>query len=286
MAGKCSASLGNLKSEAPSVANIISGFNAAYEWLSEHEVPAEEQVIFVSPKIMSLIRGSSELTRFLTQADYKNGDGVEFTLKAYEGRPIIEVPSNRFLSAVSVTDNGFIPGSGAYAINYMVVSKRAVVPLRKLEYSKIFEPAMVQDYYGYKIDYLLYHGIIIPKNKVPGIFCSVSSSVTGASVAGVLSVLLKTGTGASGTVLFDEYFTQPAGLLGTVAYQKDSSAITTGLKAVGDAVTIDGTNFIKLEPGDNFSPSSDVHCQFVLVGSTGTALAVTGDIDVTSFKKA
>lgn len=287
MAEKCSTSLGNLVKESTDIAanTIISKFNDAFEWLAEHEVPEEEQVLFVSPKIMTLIRNTSELTKFITQADYKNGNGVDFKLEAYGGRPIITVPSNRFLSEITLGDNGYIASSGSKSINFMVCSKKAVVPLRKLEYSKVFSPEVVQDFYGYKIDYLLYHGIVIPKNKVPGIYCDLSSA-SGTTVSNKLDVLLKTGTGASGTVLLEDYYSQPAGLLGTLCYQKSTSAITTGLKSAGDVVAIDGSTIVKLVPGENFSPSTSVNCQFILVGSTGTALAVTGNVDVTSYKKA
>lgn len=282
MAGKCSSSLGNFVSETIAENKIIASFNTAFEWLSEHEVPEEDQVIFVSPAVMTLIRNSTELTKFLTQVDYKNGNGVDFTLQAYNGRPIIVVPSNRFFTGITLTSNGYLPTSDAKTLNYMVCSKKAVIPLRKVEYSKVFEPSVVQDFYGYKIDYLLYHGIIIPKNKVPGIYVSVSAT-SATTKANILDVVLKKGTGDTGSVLLEEHYTSPAGLNGTLAYKTSSSTISSLAKA-GDVISIDGSTWIAVEDGANFKPAN-VHCQFVLVGTTGTALAVSGDVDVTSYKK-
>lgn len=283
MAGKCSSSLGNLVSGTISENKIIAEFNKAFEWLTEHEAPEEDQVIFVSPAVMTLIRNSTELTKFLTQVDYANGNGVNFTLQAYNGKPIITVPSNRFFTDIVLGNNGFLPSASAKVIDFMVCSKKAVVPLRKVEYSKIFTPESVQDFYGYKIDYLLYHGIIIPKNKVPSIYTHVSATSASAK-ANILSVDLKTGTGASGSVLLNAHYTTPAGLLGTVAYTTKSTAITSLAKA-GDSITIDDTNWIAVADGDNFTPAN-VHAQFVLVDGLGTAIAVSGDVDLTSYKKA
>ena len=44
---------------------IIGKFNSAFEWLAEHEVPEEEQVIFVNPAVMTLIRNTDELKKLL-----------------------------------------------------------------------------------------------------------------------------------------------------------------------------------------------------------------------------
>lgn len=102
---------------------VIHRFNAAFEWLAEHEVSEEEQLIFVNPTIMTMIRNSAELTKFLTQGDYRSLAGIDFTVEKYAGRPIIQVPSNRFFNNVLVTDNGYRPASGSKLINFMVVSK-------------------------------------------------------------------------------------------------------------------------------------------------------------------
>ena len=130
IADTTSVSLGNMVSETVAANQIISKFNSAFEWLTENEVPEEEQIIFVSPSVMTLIRNSTELTKFLTQGDYRAASGIDFTVEKYGGRPIIEVPSNRFFTNVLVTNNGYRPQTSSKVINYMVVSAKAVIPSR------------------------------------------------------------------------------------------------------------------------------------------------------------
>ena len=281
---KTSTSLGNrvtgLGGNALTASNVIKAFNAAYEWLSEHEVPAEEQVIFVSPRIMTFIRECPDLVKFLTQTDYKNDNGVEFTLKAYEGRPIIEVPSNRFISAITLSDNGYLPASGAYALEFMVVSKKAIVPIRKLEYNKIFKPGEVPGFYGYVADFLFYHGVVIPKNKVPGIFACVSSTVTAASVSRKLMPLVVSGD-STGAIKVTEFFTQPAGLFGSLVVNEssidlDAQAATNGVLASGyQAVTL-GASFTTATTADTV--------YFGLVDGYGKVIAISGAVDVSGIK--
>ena len=100
IADTASVSLGNLASENIEANQIIAKFNAGFEWLAEREVPEEQQVIFVSPSVNTLIRNTTEINKFVTQGDYRSNAGVDFTVEKYMGRPIIEVPSNRFFTKV------------------------------------------------------------------------------------------------------------------------------------------------------------------------------------------
>lgn len=287
MFSKTSVSLGNrttgLGGNALSASNVIKAFNAAYEWLAEHEVPEEEQVIFVSPRIMTFIRECPDLVKFLTQADFKNENGVSFTIRAYEGRPIIEVPSNRFLSAVSLTQNGYVAASGSYALEVMVVSKKAIVPIRKLEYNKVFKPGDVPGFYGYVCDFLFYHGVVIPKNKVPGIYAIVSTTVTGASVSRKLMPLLEEGATTGYTVL-KEYYTQPAGLYGRIVYSNTApsigdSVISSGALASGYSWV---TKDVEFEPD---TTSSNTKFTLSLVDSSGHVIAISDEITIADVVK-
>jgi len=269
LAGKCSATLGNLKSETISANTIIANFNSAFEWLTEHEVPAEEQVIFVSPAVATLIRNTTELYKHLRQEEYR-GD-VTFKIDTYEGRPIIEVPSNRFFTDVTVGANGYYAGASSYAINYIICSKRAVVPVVKLQKSKIWTPDSVQDFDGYKVNFRLYHDVIVPKNKIPGIYTSVSSSVAGATKSNVLSVNVVK-TSATPTFQVKEYYTNPAGILGTTLVYS-----TTALSA-GATYTSGATNQVVTLNTDFSKIGSELAGYFALVDSNNIIVAVTGSI--------
>ncbi len=266
MAKKCNVALGNLVSETISANQIIGRFNSAFEWLFEHGVPEEEQVIFVSPSVMTLIRNTTELYKRLTQEEYRNAD-VTFTIEKYEGRQIIEVPSNRFFTGVVTTDNGYMPSANSYVINFMIASKKAVVPVVKLEKSKIWTPEQVQDFDGYKVNFRMYHDIIIPKNKVPAIYTSVSA-VAGTTKTNLLSVAL---TKVTAGYTLDAYYTTPVGLMGTVV--RSATAFT-----LGNTYTTSAT-VVAVGEGDTFTKfASETAQYFALLDSNGKCIAVSGSV--------
>ena len=266
MAKKCNVALGNLVSETINANQIISRFNSAFEWLFEHGVPEEEQVIFVSPNVMTLIRNTTELYKRLTQDEYRNSD-VTFTIEKYEGRQIIEVPSNRFFTGVVTTDNGYMPSANSYVINFMIASKKAVVPVVKLEKSKIWTPEQVQDFDGYKVNFRMYHDIIIPKNKVPAIYTSVSA-VAGTTKTNLLSVAL---TKVNSGYTLDAYYTTPVGLMGTVV--RSATAFT-----LGNTYTTSST-VVKVDEGDTFTKfASETAQYFALLDGSGKCIAVSGSV--------
>jgi hypothetical protein len=270
LADQTAVSLGNMVVEDVADNAIIGKFNATFEWLFENGVPEEEQVIFVNPSIMTKIRNTTELTKFLTQGDYRSEAGLDFTVEKYMGRPIIEVPSDRFFTDVLLNENGYRPQSSSKVINYMVVSTKASVPVRKLEYEKIYGPELsgLAGFHGYIINYLLYHGIFVPKNKVPGVFASVSSSVYATSKANLLRVQTKGTTGYNWMLV--NYFTNPAGLRGTLVY----SATTLG--NLGADITIDGETVVALYPGQQVTEAAAGQAYyFGLVDGAGKLIAKT-----------
>ena len=265
MASKCSTSLGNRVSEALTSSNILEKFHEAFQWLTEHEVPEEEQVIFVNPQVMTYIRNSEKLYKHLSQAEY--GGDVKFKIETYEGRPIIEVPTSRFYTDILVGDNGYAPTANSKVINYMVTSKRAVVPVVKLNKSKIWTPETVQDFDGYKINFRLYHDVIIPKNKVIGVYTSVSETSAN-SKTNLLSVDLAL---ENSKYVLKQYYTTPAGLLGRVV--RGTSAYT-----LGSTVTINSSNVIT-ELEDSFSKfGSETSQYFALIDGNNKVIAASSQV--------
>ena len=278
---KTSTSLGNRAALGANLteSNVIAAMNTAYEWLTDNEVPEEEQVLFISPRIMTFIRNSDKLFKFLTQTDYKSADGVTFKLQAYEGRPIIEVPSNRFLTDVVLTNNGYIPAAGSKVIDIMLVSKKAIVPIRKLEYNKIFKPGEVHGFYGYVADFLFYHGVVIPKNKVPGIYAiTANNDVDASTVSRKLLPLLEAGT-VSGTTKMTEFYTRPSGLLGSVVMSVEAPALDAQVAVNG--VLVEG--YEAVVKGEAFTPITDddsTTFYLSLVDSYGKVIAVSDEITI------
>lgn len=265
LAGTGSVNFGNLITSATVAENkIISEFNTAFEWLTEHEVPTEDQVIYVNPSIMTKIRNTSELYKRLTQDDYKNGD-ISFSILKYEGRPIVEVPSSRFFTDVAFGRNGYYASSSSKLINYMVVSKRAVVPIKKVEKLKIWTPDEVQDFDGYKVNFRMYHDIIVPENKITGVYTSVSNT-TATVKSNILDIDIS--LVGSNTYKVNRFFTTPAGIRGTMVHS--ASAFTVGT-TYASAQEVDTYNtFGKI--------GSETKQYFAILDNNKVAVAVSKEI--------
>lgn len=274
IADTASLSLGNMFTETINENEIIKKFNAGFEWLSEHEVPAEQQIIFVSPTVNTLIRNTTELVKFITQGDYRSNAGIDFTVEKYMGRPIIEVPSNRFFTNVLLTQNGYRAQAISKSINYMIVSAKAVVPIRKLEWSKVYDPEQsgIAGFHGYLINYLLYHGVVIPQNKITGVYVSVSNADASTKV-NTLSVATVAGNVQYGWKL-KNYFSNPAGLRGYVVYSY-TEAFTLG-GAISSVGTVNEDYFVAEQGVENTALVGQTTAYFGLVDASGTIIATSG----------
>lgn len=270
IASYCSTTLGNYVEEDISANEIISKFNNAYEWLSENEVPSEDQVIYVSPKVMTLIRNTTELFKRLTQEDVRDGD-ITTTILKYEGREIVEVPSSRFFTDVQV-GIGFAPTASSKVINFLICSKKAVIPVVKVEKSKVWAPESVQDFDGYKVNFRLFHDLIIPKNKIVAAYVSVAKTGVANKVSGVLKVALAQGSTQNGYVL-ENYYTAPAGIFGSKVVF-GTSAFTLGAKATGAEVA----------KGVEVVDATNTKGYFALTDASGIALAVSDEITLPKHK--
>lgn len=228
IAGSASVSLGNLKVDDIAANTIIANFNAASEWLTEHGVPEDQQVIFVNPHIMTLIKNTTELSKFLTQDDYRNSNGLSFRVDKYDRKPIIEVPSDRFFTNIAVTRNGYQATATSKRINYMICSLKAVVPVRKIEYSKVYgeELTGLAGFYGTMMNYLLYHGVVIPKNKLVGTYVSVEETGSALTRTNVLAVDIREGSVTNAWKL-NAFYTLPSAMRGTVVYSDMTSEADT-----------------------------------------------------------
>lgn len=274
-----SASLGNLIVENTDIAanTIISKFNDAAEWLSSHEVPKEEIVIFVRPKVMTLIRNSTELNKFITQGDFRSPSGIDFTVTKYLGFPIIEVPESRFYTNIYVDpNNGYRPSATSKLINYAFVSIRATLPIRKLELVQAYGPeaAGVIGFYGHIVNFLNFYDLIIPDNKVPGIIVDIAGSEDTASKAASLSVDIREGDVTNAWKL-KNFFTNPAGMRGTVVYA--DTAFTLGAELSGT----EGTDYYVVAKEQQVVDAVATTHYFALVDDNKKIIAISGLVTLT-----
>lgn len=199
-------------------ANALEAINAAFLYMDEHEIPAEDQILFVSSKYFNYLRNdSTELARYLMQADYDKN--VKFTLTEYEGRQIVVVPPQRFRTKfTTVTDSGAgyafgywdataNGGEGAAVaskeIHFILCAKSAVMHVVKYNKVKILSgdvalAATGQD--GYALYARVYHDVFVMDNKRYAVYTAVNGGSDATSVTAATSTTaakeVKTSTSA------------------------------------------------------------------------------------------
>ena len=226
LAGYTSVLLGNRVVGTIAANTIIAAFNSGFEWMADAEVDKEGQVLFVSPNTMGLVRNTTELQRQLRQDEYKSQvDGITFTITRYEDRLIEEVPSGRFFTDIYLGDGGFYPTASSKVINFLLVNKHAVVPVVKTDKVRVFSPEQVQDFAGYKVNFLIYHDIIVPEKLRVGIYAHISETDATMKVARVNVALA---AGASGKTKVTDYATLPIGVKGSLYGRPGDTGFTVG----------------------------------------------------------
>jgi hypothetical protein len=279
LASKANASLGNLVTETPTALNdstgIIHCFNTGFQYLTEMGVRDEDQVIVCNPSVMSLIRNTAELTKFL-DVDKRTVGAISVGFTTFLGREIKVCPSDRFITNAIATEDGALPTASSVTINYMIADRKAAIPVTMLKKVKTYGPEVVQDFDGSKINFHLFHGIFVPTNKVPAIYVSVATKLSNFATA-ALRVSLSAGEDTNGWVLNAAY-SIPGGKLGTVV-------VSATAQTVGSTVTIDGTNIKEIKPGVENIDATATGYFFSLVDGTGLVVAATS-AKVTLPKKA
>lgn len=252
LASRANASLGNLVTETPTAdggdKDIYTLLTNAFGKLYDFGVPDEKQVVFVSTEVYNLIVNSSKYIRYYNA----NGGSLEYKgltvhFETFLGRPLIKVPSNRFFNKITLTDNGYAPTEDAQSINYMVVSAGTTLVFDILDKMKVYDSDDVHlGFDGWAVDYHLWHGVIVPVNKLPGVFVSLKSTLNG-TAAPKLYVTTEEGS-ASGTTKVTSAIASPANILiAKLGFDTTDHAygskITASAKIaeIGDDITASGS---------------------------------------------
>lgn len=138
---------------------VIKAIRAAITAMDEAEVPAEDRVLFITPTLYGLVQ------------DLDTTKSKE-ALKRFAS--IVEVPQTRFYTDITLNSGadawGYTKGAGAKDINFIAVSKSAVVQATKMALPKVFDPDTNQTKDAWLFQYRLYHDAFAYDNKVKGIY--------------------------------------------------------------------------------------------------------------------
>ena len=158
----------------------IQMLNDAFTALEEEEVPEEDQIVFASVQFINKLRSSGEVVKVLHQNEYK--ENVNFSVYEYMGREIVSVPGRRFRTLIDLTSNGFGWKQGSQGINFIVCAKSAVYHVVKYDKIRVFDPKLVQDFDGYKVNVRIYHDCFVPDNKRVAIYASLAPASSTGSI--------------------------------------------------------------------------------------------------------
>jgi hypothetical protein len=250
---------------------VIQGIDDGVTFLKQRGVHSSDMVIYCDPITMAIIKRTTELTHFTTPADFHNG--VSFELMAYNGMPIIEVPSDRFYTDAVTAVDGVQPQATSVRINFMIVDRKCMVPVKKLDWSQIFDNnSGVTNFKGWLVDFLAYYDFIVPNKKVAGVYCSLAMDNATTPLTNLLSLGLVAGD-TTGTTAVAALDTVPTSKAGTLVY-------STTAFVVGQKYTIGtGNTAVPVSSETNwyaqFTPTATSNVYFALIDVYGQCIAVS-----------
>lgn len=141
-------------------------------------------IITMSRTTKAILESSSEITKQILVTDFQSG-AYKTKVSMIDDCPIISVPSARLKTAyvfndgrtAGQTQGGFIADAAAKNINWIICAQNVPVAVSKTDNMKIFDPSVVQDADGYKIDYRKYHDLWIPDNKFDALFVNIKEAL-------------------------------------------------------------------------------------------------------------
>lgn len=107
--------------------------------------------------------------------------GIDTQVPQIDGCPLIAVPSNRMYTTISIYDGsasgqeagGYVKGTTAKDINFLVVARSTPIAVTKQDIMRIFTPEQYQKANAWHMDYRRYHDIWVLDNKKKSIFVNI-----------------------------------------------------------------------------------------------------------------
>ncbi len=119
----------------------------------------------------------------LTAMTFAQG-GINTQVPQIDGCPLIAVPSNRMYTAITLYDGsttgqetgGFIKGTNAKNINFLVIARTTPIAVTKQDKMRIFTPDTYQKANAWSLDYRRYHEIWVLDNKKNSLFVNIKEA--------------------------------------------------------------------------------------------------------------
>jgi hypothetical protein len=215
----------------------------------------ETLTIAISYEASNVLDLAPNIEKHISLVDFASGS-VSTKIKAIDNIPLVQIPEGRFKTAYTFYDGdadfGFVPAAEAMQINWIIMSRRAVIAIVKTDKPRIFTPDTNQKTDGWLIQYRKFHDLWILDNKFPSIWVSYTPIVAPALTAVV----------AVGTVTGSTKFTATVTTGNTLAYQLSTAAVTANYNDVPTGLT----GYVA---GSNIAATAGKHLAMYELDATG-----------------
>lgn len=124
-----------------------------------------------------------ELAGSIRNTTFSKG-GIDTTVPAIDGVPMIATDSNRMYTAITILDGrtsgqeagGYQKGSTAKNINFMILPITTPIAITKQDVMRIFDPQTNQNANAWQMDYRRFHDIWILDEKLNSIYLSIKDN--------------------------------------------------------------------------------------------------------------
>lgn len=156
---------------ATAVSKLLELINSA-EAAMEYD-GSSTLVAMVNPTLYNLLMTSTELQRYITVSDFKQGE-INLKVKNLNGCSIIPVAASRMKTDFNFNEtNGFAPNTDASDISAIVMPKDSASFVKKVDKVNVLNPERVEDYDAYKINFRLYYDLFVKSSRKETIFAMV-----------------------------------------------------------------------------------------------------------------
>ena len=159
--------------EALTVNNVLLKFDSFMEALDEAGAPADGRILYVTPRVNSLIKNAVGVYRTF---GVQSGAGrIDRAVSSLDNVKIVSVPAGRMRTAYVMT-NGFTPDSSAGYINMILLHPSAVIAVQKHSAIYLWPAGQHQKGDGWLYQNRRYGDLFLIDEKIPGIKMNVTSA--------------------------------------------------------------------------------------------------------------
>lgn len=155
-----------ISAAAPTSTTLFNLLNSDIAAISEYVGINGDLVITISNSTYAIMQDAGlPILRAIRELD-----DISLEIMTYNGFEIQVVPDARMYTEYDFTDTGFTPAAAAKQIYWEIALRTAPIGVVKARVPRIFDPTVNQTMDAYKVQYRIYHGLILPDNKLQGCF--------------------------------------------------------------------------------------------------------------------